>query len=392
MSVHPFITTTVTSREYENIATAKNNTIYMIGTKGSGTIGNNEIKSVPTLADFDTIVGSDAASRPAYRFMRLIDGAVPVYFVNGFDEGATPALVDHLVQGTVVLGGNVQLLPGILVIPETSGLSAGDIATVFTAAETLVSNALMNWEYYHNLTAASNTAALAITEASSLSSPQGHSAAFWGYGKDANDDDVPLAVVAAARTTLLNRTRTGYFSPAAFQEPIPFKSVPAEFIPAWSISADEYTTLNDKNINTVFLNGDGINVSVYTLNGARTLAANDTWRYMNTRYAANDIFFRTAITLKPFLFLPSDINPVIETPTLTQTVRNSDVILALQVLMATINREGAFSEPPIQNDGIRPQKYTINPERLSDGNLSITIEMFLVQSREKIDLSFIKRG
>ncbi len=396
MSSHPFITTTVLTQQIGNILTNKINAIYLVGTKGTGgTIAANELKLVPTLVEFDAIVGANSASKPAYRFLRLIDNSVPVYFVNGLSTATTPTLVDHLVAGFLVLAKNIRLAPGIIISPEAATLATGQ-ETVFAAAQNLVSDNLMNWEYYHNLSTAANDKTKALAEAAVLNSPQGHSSCFWGFGKDSDNNNIPLSVVAAARTTFINRNRIGYYSPAAFQDPIPFSSVDEVFLPKWYIGTDEYTELNDKGINTIFLDGDGLSRKVYTLCGARTLSKDTSWRYMNTRYAANDIFARTAEVLKPFLFLPTDViqgeNNVTVAVGAQDNAVNADVILSLKVLLDQIAAEGAFSVAPLQEDGTQPDSYTIIPSRLADGNLAITIELYLVQTRERISRSFVKRG
>ena len=394
MGSHPFITTTVITQQFDTVVTEKLNTIYIVGTKGAGgSIANNQIREIPTLTEFDSIVGTNAASKPAYRFLRAIDGAVPVYFVNGFSSNAGATLADNLIAGFLELAKNVRLTPGIVVVPEIAGLTANTEA-VYNAAQNLVSNSLMNWEYYHNLTLAANDKTKAIAEVANLTSPQGHSSAFWGYGRDADNNQIPLSVVAAARTTFLNRNRSGYFSPSAFQDAIPFSSVDSVYLPKWYIGTDEYTELNDKNINTIYLDGDGITRSNYTLCGARTLASDQAWRYINTRYAANNVFYRTAQILKPFLFLPADIASSVDSNVIgyqEQSI-NADIILNLKVLLDQLANEGAFSTPPTLTDGTQPDSYNIIPSRLPDGNLAITIELYLVQTREKISLSFIKKG
>ena len=394
MSSHPFITVATITQSFSNVNTQKINTIYMVGTKGSGSITNNSIQEVATLEDFDTIVGPNAVSRPSYKFLRAIDNAVPVYFVAGLSNNASPTLADNLIAGFLTLSKNVRLVPGIVVCPEVAEMTSG-ITSVFDAAQNLVSNSLLNWQYFHNLTVASDDKTKAIAEAALLNSPQGHSAAFYGYGKDSDGNNIPLAIVAAARTTFLNRSRRGYFSSAAFQETIPFSSVDEKYLPKWYIGVDEYTELNNKNINTIFLDGDGINRKSYTICGARTLSKDVSWRYQNTRYAANNIFNRCQEVLKPFLFLPTD---VASTPSKTEVsgfqevLTNADILLALKVLLDDLAAEGAFSTPPILQDGTQPDQYTIIPTRLLDGNIAITIELYIVQTREKIALTFVKKG
>ncbi|MGL5079255.1 MAG: hypothetical protein ACRDBG_25925 [Waterburya sp.] len=397
MATHPLITITQSVQAVNNVATNKINTIYMIGVKGvSGTILDNEIKLIPTVADFNSIVGSASTSAPSYKFLRSLDTGVPIYFVNGKDAGGAPTLLQNLTAGLVALGKNLRLPPGLIISAETGTLAAADITSFYNAAQNLVSNNLLNWEYYHNLSVAANDKTKAITEKTALTSPQGHSSCFYGYGKDSDNNLIPLSVVAAGRSTFLNRNRTGYFSPAAYQEAIPFKTVDAVYLPKWQIGLDEYTELNNANISSIFLEGTDTNPK-YTLLGARTLATDPAWKFQNTRYAANNVFNRCVEVMRPFLFLPADISSsttVDNQPPigLQESIVNSDVILALQVLLDELKAEGAFSIPPIQDNGNQDEQFQIFPRRLQNGDLAITVEMYLIQTRERIALSFVKKG
>lgn len=398
--MHPFVTINSTVQSSDTTTTAKLSTIYIVGTKGAGTIAPNEIKLIPTVNDFNTIVGSGSGSAPSYNFMRTIEPStsVAIYFVNGFSTNGSPTLKDHLVAGALLLAKNVRLPGGIIVCPELGTLTVpADIVTVFQALQNLVSNSLLNWEYYHNLSLLANDKTKALAEKSGLSSPQGHSSCYFGYGRDSNNNQIPASVVAAARTMFLNRTKRGYFSPSAYQDPIPFKSVDTGYIPRWEIGVDEYSELVNASINCIYLNGDGINTSSYVLCGARTLSTDLAWFYQNTRYTANNIFSRASSVLDKFLFLPSDISfstnrgvaPVVG---LQEQIVNADVIMATRVLMDTLAFEGAFSVPPIKADNSQDEPYTVLPFRTPDGNLAITIEMYLVQTRERISLNFVKKS
>ncbi|MGL5925550.1 hypothetical protein [Chroococcidiopsis sp.] len=398
--MHPFVTINSTVQSSDTTTTQKLSTIYIVGTKGTGTIGPNEIKPIPTVNDFNTIVGSGSLSAPSYNFIRTIEAstAVTIYFVNGFSTNASPTLKDHLLAGVLLLAKNIRLPAGVILCPELGTLTvAADIVTVFQAFQNLVSNSLLNWEYYHNLSLLANDKTKASAERASLSSPQGHSSCYFGYGRDSNNNQIPASAVAAARLMYLNRTKRGYFSPAAYQEPIPFKSVDPGFIPKWEIGIDEYTELVNSGINCIYLNGDGITNSSYLLCGARTLSTDLAWYYQNTRYTANNIFFRASSVLEKFLFLPSDISTIanrnaVPVVGLQEQIVNADVILATRVLMDTLAFEGAFSTPPIKGDNTQDEPYTVLPLRTPDGNLALTIEMYLVQTREKISLNFVKKS
>jgi hypothetical protein len=88
MASHPAISINVVSVSNTAIATAKLNTLYIVGTKGTGNMPDNTIAQIKTLAEYDSLIGADGVSRPDYNFIRKIDPAVPIYFVNGRDVAA----------------------------------------------------------------------------------------------------------------------------------------------------------------------------------------------------------------------------------------------------------------------------------------------------------------
>jgi hypothetical protein len=253
----------------------------------------------------------------------------------------------------------------------------------------------VNWQYFHNSQPTVDTFDKVVTDRNNYVSAQGHSALFYGFGRDENNNLIALSTVAAALMTLLNR-RSGYLSPSAFQQAIPFASVEAKYLPQFTLAVNEYKLLNDKNINTIYLDGDGINNGKFTLYGARTLSADNAWLHINTRYAANNVFSRCADILKPFLFLPADLNAglnVVETgSTFQESLNNADIILALRVLLDTMQAEGAFATPPLIDGLPTGDQFEIKPSKAANGDLNIEITVSLVQTRERISLNFIKRG
>lgn len=389
---HPFINVTVQTIPTDVVTTEKINTIYLVGTTLAGTIGDNKIKLIRTLTEFDDLIGANAPSRADYAFLRKIDPSVPAYFVNGRSLNPTPTPTDHLLAGFTLLSLNVRLPGGIIICPEVGALTAANSALVYTSAQNFVSNVLINWQYFHNTLIVTDTTAKAQTEKNTYTSPQGHSALFYGYGKDDQDNPIALSTVAAARMTTLNR-RSGYLSPSAYQDPIPFKTVDDKYLPKFTITDNEFKILKDKNINPIYLDGDGINTGVYTICGARTLANDLAWRHINTRYAANNVFIRCSDILKPFLFLPADVNAVTNNVAINQeNLNNADIILALRVLLDTMQSEGAFATPPLTDNTVISEPYEIRPSKSQNGDLQIEIIVSLVQTRETISINFIKRG
>lgn len=396
MSAHPAISINVVSVTNNAVDTAKINAIYIVGRATTGTIAPNAIAQINTAADFDTLIGVDVPSRPEYNFIRKIDSSVPIYFVNGRDVAVGAGLSEHLIAGFALLSRSIRMQPGIVVCPaiKSADITPAQANAIFSVAQGFVSNQLVNWQYFHNCQPAVDTFDKAIANRNNFTSPQGHSALFYGFGRDENNELISLASVAAALLTSLNR-RVGYLSPSAYQQQIPFATVEAKYLPLFTVSSNEYRLLNDKNINSIYLDGDGLTTGVYTLYGARTLSADNAWLHINTRYAANNVFNRCVDILKPFLFLPADINAVNNENTASgfqESLNNADIVLALRDLMDTMQTEGAFATPPLV-DGIPVgEPYEIRPSKAPNGDLNLEIFMSLVQTRERISLNFVKRG
>lgn len=395
MAAHPAISIDIVSVSNVLITTAKLNTIYIVGTATTGSIAPNAIAQVRTITDFDTLIGANALTRAEYNFIRKIDPSVTVYFVNGKDLVST-ALADHLVAGFALLARSIRMPSGVVICPsiKSADITPAQANMLYIFAQNFVSNQLVNWQYFHNCQPAVDTYDKAIADRNNYVSPQGHSALFYGFGKDENGELISLATVGAALLTLLNR-RLGYLSPSAYQQQIPFTMVDAKYLPQFTVAVNEYQLLNAKNINSIYLDGDGISGGAYTLFGARTLSADVPWLHINTRYAANNVFSRCADILKPYLFLPADINSINNedlTSNFQESLNNADILMALRDLLDTMQSEGAFATPPSVDGNVVGDPYEILPSKLPNGDLNLEITVSLVQTREKISLNFIKRG
>lgn len=268
---------------------------YMVGTSNSAQVNKAiAVKDVLTFAtSFPGTTDKVLASVRAF-FRNSSQGRL--YFVSGKDPAVVP-LTDkaHLIYALTMLGKEQALSTGYLVIPDAPYFAAqADRTAIYSAAETLAQK--LNWMHLSNSATATATKEAALTERALYASVRGHSAFYYGFIKDPENIQVPVAAFAAAIAI-----RRGGSQP--FVPPAGVKCAvqgAAEFLNP--LADEDFDDLIDAGINAVRYTPVYGNV----LWGARTLAVEEKFQQINTRLANNVAIEEIKLQMLPFIFESSD--------------------------------------------------------------------------------------
>jgi hypothetical protein len=182
--------------------------IIVIGTSSTATAANhNVLVQLRDLRFFETTFGTTSPSYRTIQYLFSQDLNANIQFMCGKDPAATPTQLQNLQWGIGRLVALQNLESSILLCAEGIVLaSQTDRTAVYTTLEALASGARRKHINYWNLSEASNTKALALTERALFSSSLGTSVCCYEYIEMSTGVFVPVAVHQAGFHLKLSRT------------------------------------------------------------------------------------------------------------------------------------------------------------------------------------------
>lgn len=236
-----------------------------------------------------------------------------IYIIYCKKEGGG-SILDNLTEGLNQVQLDDSLEAGYILIPEHETLlSAGDKGTLQQRVDSLALE--KHWIYFLNAESGITVEAVK-TEAENYTSKLGHSAMFFGHviyaGKptdkekneegltdtDTKDRECPLSAIAAAIAVEATVAEGASQAPAGTAYPV----VNPGAIPEYVGSDTDFTTLKNAGVNTL----KRIGKFGYCIWGARTLAEEQRFLFINTRQCINTVARQLEDALTPYLLEPID--------------------------------------------------------------------------------------
>ncbi len=267
---------------------------------------HNEIVRVTSLSDFNTKFPSarpEAVATVAWWFASSPRGILQ--FVSARDDGVADTPVDadspapkaHYLAAIAAIKALPTLEATFLVVPELVQVTAqADRTEIYSAMEGLASERQLI--HLMNGAAATDTVAEAEAEATLYSSPLGHSSFYYGFEKDASDRLIPIAAIAGSIGVQRSILESPYEPPAGAKYPIKGTSSAVSLVTAEA----DYESLRDRNINVV----QDIARVGRCIWGARTLASDKKYRFINTRMVLSLAVRDLQEDLRPLVFESGD--------------------------------------------------------------------------------------
>ena len=274
---------------------------YLVGTSTNATPSElNTPTSVKDLAEFISKFPSApeiTVNSVKYFFINFPQGKL--FFINAKDAAIIGAPLDkgHYTFALAEISKKQNLELGILTIPEMVNITAqADRTAVYAASESLCQK--HRWLNFVNSSTATDTKAKAIAERDLYASPNGHSAYYYGFTKDADNKNTPVAVVAAAIALRRAREETPFEPPAGANYPLQGVSSIVNYVD----NDTDYQDLKNKGINVI----QQIPKIGWCLWGARTLSLDAKFQQINSRTAISLVSKQLEDSLLPMLFASSD--------------------------------------------------------------------------------------
>lgn len=262
-------------------------------------------------------------------------------------------------------GQNLEL--GIISIPETVNLvNQADRTAVYASAEALCQR--LDWLHFVNSATTTDNKAKVLAERNLYSSPLGHSAYYYGFIRDANTKNIPVSVAAVAIALRRSREEAPFEPPAGANYPLQGVSSIVNYVD----NDADYDELKLRGINVI----QQIPRVGWCLWGARTLAIEPKFQFINTRMAVSVATFELQIAVTPFLFRAID-------PRGSVTLAIDNTIVS--VMSSLFNRGGLSGEEITKS-------FRIVDRPVTDGNLRRILKRVLaryVDTLEEISIDVI---